>query len=86
MKINSISNVCVLLFADKSDPIEKSEVIVQLPSSERLKPSYVHRYCSSTSLKQPRPFLYTSLFQQLFTFVFFRHSVFVSTCLCVASG
>lgn len=32
------------LFADKSDPIEKSQIVVQLPSSERLKPSYVHRY------------------------------------------
>ncbi|XP_076132441.1 retinal Mueller cells isomerohydrolase isoform X1 [Alosa pseudoharengus] len=29
---------------DKSDPIEKSEVIVQFPSSERFKPSYVHSF------------------------------------------
>uniref|UniRef100_A0A7N8XXG0 Retinal Mueller cells isomerohydrolase-like n=1 Tax=Mastacembelus armatus TaxID=205130 RepID=A0A7N8XXG0_9TELE len=29
---------------DKSDPIEKSQVVVQLPSSERLKPSYVHSF------------------------------------------
>uniref|UniRef100_A0A8C6TAB5 Retinoid isomerohydrolase RPE65 b n=1 Tax=Neogobius melanostomus TaxID=47308 RepID=A0A8C6TAB5_9GOBI len=29
---------------DKSDPIEKSEVVLQLPSSERLKPSYVHSF------------------------------------------
>uniref|UniRef100_A0AAX7V7M4 Retinoid isomerohydrolase RPE65 n=1 Tax=Astatotilapia calliptera TaxID=8154 RepID=A0AAX7V7M4_ASTCA len=29
---------------DKSDPIEKSQVLVQLPSSERLKPSYVHSF------------------------------------------
>lgn len=32
------------MIPDKSDPIEKSQVLVQLPSSERLKPSYVHRY------------------------------------------
>ncbi|KAJ8376448.1 hypothetical protein SKAU_G00070280 [Synaphobranchus kaupii] len=30
--------------ADKSDPIEKSEVMVQIPSSERFKPSYVHSF------------------------------------------
>ncbi|AWP10568.1 putative retinoid isomerohydrolase [Scophthalmus maximus] len=29
---------------DKSDPIKKSQVVVQLPSSERLKPSYVHSF------------------------------------------
>ncbi|XP_024133904.1 retinal Mueller cells isomerohydrolase isoform X1 [Oryzias melastigma] len=29
---------------DKSDPIEKSQIVVQLPSSERLKPSYVHSF------------------------------------------
>uniref|UniRef100_A0AAV2KRC8 Uncharacterized protein n=1 Tax=Knipowitschia caucasica TaxID=637954 RepID=A0AAV2KRC8_KNICA len=29
---------------DKSDPIEKSQVLLQLPSSERLKPSYVHSF------------------------------------------
>uniref|UniRef100_M3ZES5 Retinoid isomerohydrolase RPE65 b n=1 Tax=Xiphophorus maculatus TaxID=8083 RepID=M3ZES5_XIPMA len=29
---------------DKSDPIEKSQVVVQLPSSERLKPSYIHSF------------------------------------------
>ncbi|KAM6962852.1 retinal Mueller cells isomerohydrolase-like [Aplochiton taeniatus] len=29
---------------DKSDPIEKSKVIVQLPSSERFKPSYIHSF------------------------------------------
>lgn len=26
-----------------SDPFEKAQVVVQLPSSERLKPSYIHR-------------------------------------------
>lgn len=31
-------------FSDKSDPIEKSKVLVQFPCSERLKPSYVHRF------------------------------------------
>lgn len=31
-------------FSDQSDPIEKSEVLVQFPCSERLKPSYVHRF------------------------------------------
>lgn len=35
--------VCISVIPDKSDPIEKSQVLVQLPSSERLKPSYVHR-------------------------------------------
>ncbi|XP_062250758.1 retinal Mueller cells isomerohydrolase-like [Platichthys flesus] len=30
--------------SDKSDPIERSEVVVQLPSSERLKPSYFHSF------------------------------------------
>lgn len=30
-------------FLDKSDPIEKSKVVVQFPSAERFKPSYVHR-------------------------------------------
>ncbi|XP_061635697.1 retinal Mueller cells isomerohydrolase-like isoform X2 [Phyllopteryx taeniolatus] len=29
---------------DKSDPLEKSQVVVQLPSSERLKPSYMHSF------------------------------------------
>lgn len=29
---------------DGSDPLEKSEVVVQLPSSERLKPSYIHSF------------------------------------------
>uniref|UniRef100_A0A3Q2QHK0 Retinoid isomerohydrolase RPE65 b n=1 Tax=Fundulus heteroclitus TaxID=8078 RepID=A0A3Q2QHK0_FUNHE len=29
---------------DKSDPIEKSQVVVQLPSSERMKPSYMHSF------------------------------------------
>ncbi|XP_077390144.1 retinal Mueller cells isomerohydrolase-like isoform X2 [Festucalex cinctus] len=29
---------------DKSDPLEKSQVVVQLPSSERLKPSYIHSF------------------------------------------
>uniref|UniRef100_A0AAY4EWK1 Uncharacterized protein n=1 Tax=Denticeps clupeoides TaxID=299321 RepID=A0AAY4EWK1_9TELE len=29
---------------DKSDPIEKSKVIVQIPSSERFKPSYIHSF------------------------------------------
>ncbi|TNN36850.1 Retinal Mueller cells isomerohydrolase [Liparis tanakae] len=29
---------------DKSDPLEKSQVLVQLPSSSRLKPSYVHSF------------------------------------------
>lgn len=29
---------------DGSDPLEKSQVVVQLPSSERLKPSYVHSF------------------------------------------
>uniref|UniRef100_A0A8K9USY5 Retinoid isomerohydrolase RPE65 n=1 Tax=Oncorhynchus mykiss TaxID=8022 RepID=A0A8K9USY5_ONCMY len=29
---------------DKSDPIAKSKVLVQLPSSERFKPSYVHSF------------------------------------------
>lgn len=29
---------------DKSDPLEKSQVLVQLPSSERLKPSYIHSF------------------------------------------
>uniref|UniRef100_A0A8C2FWI8 Retinoid isomerohydrolase RPE65 n=1 Tax=Cyprinus carpio TaxID=7962 RepID=A0A8C2FWI8_CYPCA len=29
---------------DKSDPIEKSKVLVQFPSSERFKPSYVHSF------------------------------------------
>ncbi|XP_048844472.1 retinoid isomerohydrolase isoform X2 [Brienomyrus brachyistius] len=29
---------------DKSDPIEKSRVVVQFPSSERFKPSYVHSF------------------------------------------
>ncbi|TKS75125.1 Retinal Mueller cells isomerohydrolase [Collichthys lucidus] len=29
---------------DESDPFEKSQVVVQLPSSERLKPSYVHSF------------------------------------------
>ncbi|XP_030640344.1 retinal Mueller cells isomerohydrolase [Chanos chanos] len=29
---------------DNSDPIEKSEVLVQLPSSERFKPSYIHSF------------------------------------------
>uniref|UniRef100_A0A4W4EMB4 Retinoid isomerohydrolase RPE65 n=1 Tax=Electrophorus electricus TaxID=8005 RepID=A0A4W4EMB4_ELEEL len=29
---------------DKSDPIEKSKVVVQFPSSERFKPSYVHSF------------------------------------------
>ncbi|XP_026098686.1 retinal Mueller cells isomerohydrolase isoform X2 [Carassius auratus] len=28
----------------KSDPIEKSKVLVQFPSSERFKPSYIHRH------------------------------------------
>ncbi|KAI3368489.1 hypothetical protein L3Q82_025505, partial [Scortum barcoo] len=28
----------------KSDPLEKSQVVVQLPSSERLKPSYIHSF------------------------------------------
>lgn len=36
--------LCLCVSPDKSDPIEKSEVVVQLPSSERLKPSYMHRY------------------------------------------
>lgn len=31
-------------FLDKSDPIEKSKVVVQFPSAERFKPSYVHRW------------------------------------------
>ncbi|XP_041659198.1 retinoid isomerohydrolase isoform X1 [Cheilinus undulatus] len=29
---------------DKSDPIEKSKVVVQIPSAERFKPSYVHSF------------------------------------------
>uniref|UniRef100_A0AAY3ZV45 Retinoid isomerohydrolase n=1 Tax=Denticeps clupeoides TaxID=299321 RepID=A0AAY3ZV45_9TELE len=29
---------------DKSDPIEKSRVVVQFPSAERFKPSYVHSF------------------------------------------
>uniref|UniRef100_A0A1A7WSJ8 Retinal pigment epithelium-specific protein 65kDa n=1 Tax=Iconisemion striatum TaxID=60296 RepID=A0A1A7WSJ8_9TELE len=29
---------------DKSDPLEKSQVVLQLPSSERLKPSYIHSF------------------------------------------
>uniref|UniRef100_A0A8C2E2K2 Retinoid isomerohydrolase RPE65 n=1 Tax=Cyprinus carpio TaxID=7962 RepID=A0A8C2E2K2_CYPCA len=29
---------------DKSDPIEKSKVLVQFPSSERYKPSYIHSF------------------------------------------
>ncbi|MFT7808890.1 retinoid isomerohydrolase [Arapaima gigas] len=29
---------------DKSDPIEKSKVVVQFPSSERFKPSYIHSF------------------------------------------
>uniref|UniRef100_A0A8C5G0R6 Retinal Mueller cells isomerohydrolase-like n=1 Tax=Gouania willdenowi TaxID=441366 RepID=A0A8C5G0R6_GOUWI len=29
---------------DKSEPLEKSKVLVQLPSSERLKPSYIHSF------------------------------------------
>uniref|UniRef100_A0A8C2Q821 Retinoid isomerohydrolase n=1 Tax=Cyprinus carpio TaxID=7962 RepID=A0A8C2Q821_CYPCA len=29
---------------DKSDPIEKSKVVVQFPSAERFKPSYVHSF------------------------------------------
>nr|XP_057929800.1 retinal Mueller cells isomerohydrolase-like isoform X1 [Doryrhamphus excisus] len=29
---------------DKMDPLEKSQVIAQLPSSERLKPSYIHSF------------------------------------------
>ncbi|KAM3875671.1 retinal Mueller cells isomerohydrolase-like [Diretmus argenteus] len=29
---------------DKSDPLEKSQVLVQLPSSERFKPSYIHSF------------------------------------------
>ncbi|XP_034035342.1 retinal Mueller cells isomerohydrolase-like isoform X2 [Thalassophryne amazonica] len=29
---------------DGSDPFEKSQVVVQLPSSERLKPSYIHSF------------------------------------------
>ncbi|XP_061681328.1 retinal Mueller cells isomerohydrolase-like [Syngnathoides biaculeatus] len=29
---------------DKLDPLQKSHVIVQLPSSERLKPSYIHSF------------------------------------------
>ncbi|XP_068175275.1 retinal Mueller cells isomerohydrolase-like [Antennarius striatus] len=29
---------------DGSDPLKKSQVVVQLPSSERLKPSYVHSF------------------------------------------
>lgn len=33
-----------LFFLDKSDPIEKSKVVVQFPSAERFKPSYVHRW------------------------------------------
>lgn len=33
----------ILFFLDKSDPIEKSKVVVQFPSAERFKPSYVHR-------------------------------------------
>lgn len=34
---------------DKSDPIEKSKVVVQFPSAERFKPSYVHR-CAHVGL------------------------------------
>ncbi len=41
---------CLCVFPDKSDPLEKSQVVVQLPSSERLKPSYVHRYPVSSSV------------------------------------
>ncbi|KAF7651197.1 hypothetical protein LDENG_00114300 [Lucifuga dentata] len=29
---------------DNSDPIEKSQILVQLPSNERLKPSYLHSF------------------------------------------
>ncbi|KAG9333932.1 hypothetical protein JZ751_009395 [Albula glossodonta] len=29
---------------DKSDPIDKSKILVQIPSSERFKPSYVHSF------------------------------------------
>lgn len=32
------------LLTDSTDAFEKSQVVVQLPSSERLKPSYIHRY------------------------------------------
>lgn len=36
-------------FLDKSDPIEKSKVVVQFPSAERFKPSYVHRWVKTIS-------------------------------------
>ncbi|KAG9350879.1 hypothetical protein JZ751_024768 [Albula glossodonta] len=39
----SYLRIALYIFSDKSDPIEKSEVVVQIPSSERFKPSYVHR-------------------------------------------
>lgn len=39
------------LLPDKSDPIEKSKVVVQFPSAERFKPSYVHR-CVHVSFGQ----------------------------------
>uniref|UniRef100_A0A3Q1FR85 Retinoid isomerohydrolase RPE65 c n=1 Tax=Acanthochromis polyacanthus TaxID=80966 RepID=A0A3Q1FR85_9TELE len=29
---------------DESEPLEKSKVVVQIPSSERLKPSYIHSF------------------------------------------
>ena len=38
-----------LSLLDKSDPIEKSKVVVQFPSAERFKPSYVHRCVTPAS-------------------------------------
>lgn len=44
IQIKLSGTMYMFVIPDKSDPIEKSQVLVQLPSSERLKPSYVHRY------------------------------------------
>lgn len=40
MMIKSLKNHFI---SDKEDPINKSEIVVQFPCSDRFKPSYVHR-------------------------------------------
>lgn len=46
------SQHCYWMFLEKSDPFEKAQVVVQLPSSERLKPSYIHRYPATSFIKK----------------------------------
>ena len=82
------SKLCFLCLSDKSDCVEKSKVVVQFPSAERFKPSYVHR-CVIPALHTHTVHRTSCLMVNFLYLIFFlsqlRH-VWELLCLCGDAG